>query len=217
MNRRVDEGFGERPRTPSPRRGKGVEEDPMRSRRKMFVCVGVVLALACLAFAADLQKFPGDFPGPPFYSFEFSSPADGWAAVLFLRDPDSIPSDANLLALDFGAVARPLTVHGYTIRSNPLPAPPDVFHAEGNDDMPVWLLSSADIAAAVADGLLKIGELESASSLVKGTADLFVIHEEVRSDLIQVTSHGDLDDGRRFKAKLSVASGELRARQITVK
>jgi hypothetical protein len=189
----------------------------MPSRKKSLICLGVLLVLACLAFAADRLEFPGDFPGPPFYSFEFNSPDDGWAAILFLRDPDCVPDDADLLGLDFGALACPLMVHGYSIRSNPLPAPPDVFHAEGDDDMPVWLVSSADIAAAVADGVLKIGELESASSLVKGTADLFVIHEEVRSDLIQVTSHGDLEDGRSFMAKLSVAAGELRARHITVK
>jgi hypothetical protein len=92
-----------------------------------------------------------------------------------------------------------------------------VFHAEDDEDMPVWLMSSANIAAAVADGVLTIGELKSASSLVKGTASNFVVHEEVRNGMIQILAHGDLEDGRTFKAKLSVAAGELRERHITVK
>jgi hypothetical protein len=52
---------------------------------------------------------------------------------------------------------------------------------------------------------------------VKGTASNFVVHEEVRNGMIQILAHGDLEDGRTFKAKLSVAAGELRERHITVK
>lgn len=189
----------------------------MRSTNKACTAFGLVLALVGLAFAADRLEFPGDFPGPPFYSYEFNSPDDGWAAIFFIRDPDCIPESANLLALDFDALDCALTAHGYVIRSAPVPAPPDVFHAEDNKDMPVWLMSSGDIAAAVADGVLTIGEIEDASSLVKGTAGNFVVHEEVRSGTIQILAHGDLEDGRSFQAKLSVAAGDLRERHITVK
>lgn len=189
----------------------------MGSTRKACVVLGVVLALVGLAVAADRLEFPGDFPGPPFYSYEFNSPEDGWAAVFFIRDPDCVPAASNLLALDFGALGCALTAHGYVIRSEPIPAPPDVFHAEDDEDMPVWLLSSGDIAAAVADGILTIGELENASSLVKGTAGNFVAHEEVRNGMIQILAHGDLEDGRTFRAKLTVASGDLKERHITVK
>jgi hypothetical protein len=186
-------------------------------RWKLGVCMTAAMAVAGLALAADRLTFPGDFPGPPFYSYEFNSPDDGRAAIVFLRDPDCVPADANLLALDFRALGCALTSHGYAVRSRPIPAPPDVFHAEGDEDTPVWLVSSTDMAAAVADGVLTIGELEAAASLEKGTADGFVVHEEVRSGMIQITAHGDLADGRRFEAKLSVAAGQLRNRHITVK
>ncbi|MHC4342623.1 MAG: hypothetical protein ACYSX0_20705, partial [Planctomycetota bacterium] len=88
----------------------------MRSRMNMCVTAGAVLVLVGLAVAAERLEFPGDFPGPPFYSYEFNSPDDGWAAILFIRDPDCVPASANLLALDFAALSCPLTAHGYVIR-----------------------------------------------------------------------------------------------------
>ncbi|MHC4473062.1 MAG: hypothetical protein ACYS99_19095 [Planctomycetota bacterium] len=35
----------------------------MPSRKKALICLGALLVLACLAFAADWLEFPGDFPG----------------------------------------------------------------------------------------------------------------------------------------------------------
>ncbi|MHC4493139.1 MAG: hypothetical protein ACYTDU_16115 [Planctomycetota bacterium] len=168
--------------------------------------LGVLLTLG-VAYAADRLDFPEDFGGPPIYIRDVVDTDSGWAAVLFLRDPDCA-GDANLLEVNVAARNCALTSHGYVIRSLPPPNPPDVFHAAGNEDMPVWLLSTEDYEDAVDNGVLTVGELEGTSSLVKGVADQFVEHTELtNAGFTKINSHGTLDDGRKFKVKLSSAGG----------
>jgi hypothetical protein len=172
------------------------------------VFVVLIFALACLAFAADRLDYPEDFAGPPWYTREVVDTDSGWTAVLFVRDPDCVPGNANLLVLDLGARDCDLTSQGYIIRSLPEPNLPDVFHAEGNEDMPVWLLSTEDYEDAIANGKLTVRELEKVDSLVMGVADQFVEHQEVyNAGFRNINSHGTLEDGRKFKVKLSTAGG----------
>lgn len=173
----------------------------MRRANRTMVWLGLgVAALLTVAYAAERLDFPGDFAGPPLYGVVVDSADDGWVAYAFYHDPDGIPGGANLIDVDPAARGVALTVHGYVIRSDPPPAPPDVFHVENNEDMPVWLVSFDDYEDAAADGVVTIGELEAAASLIRGTADQYVLNQSTKGANTYATSgNGPLEDGRSFK------------------
>ena len=147
---------------------------------------------------------------PPFYArveLPFTIHTDEWAAVVFYRPPSCVRQDFNLL--DFfdipGAFfCGPLTVAGWEIRKTPDPfAAPFQSELHGLGAVPVWLVSWADMAGALADGDLKMAELASLPSLQMGSAHTFSemlqpIPTRLPSRLV-INAEGTLADGRRFR------------------
>ena len=127
-----------------------------------------------------------------------------WAGVSFVRPPSCVPADFNLL--DFfdipGAFGcEPMTVENFTIRKDPFLPPPFQFVLHGLGDVPVWLVDADDMEAAISDGVLTIGELETIPSLVKGHASTYneMVQPSPREPRqVTLTASGTLDDGRAF-------------------
>ena len=93
-----------------------------------------------------------------------------------------------------------------------------MLHAEGNEDMPVWLISRDDWDDLTVDGDLTKAELEGADSLVKGEAEQFVMHlENPDAQLLRISSNGTLPDGRTFKVRYSRTGGTVNTNEVTVK
>jgi hypothetical protein len=147
---------------------------------------------------------------PPFYARverPFTIHTDQWAAIVFYRPPACVPGGFNLL--DFfdipGAFfCGPLTVEGREMRKDSEPsAAPFQALLKGLGAVPVWLVSWADMQAALADDVLTRVELESLPSLVTGTAFTFAemlqpIPTRVPSRLV-INAGGTLTDGRSFR------------------
>jgi hypothetical protein len=171
----------------------------------------------------------GDDPGVPAYARIEPVPphvySDGeLAAIVFYRDPACIPADFNLLTF-FGAPAAfgctPLVTGASLWQGEPFSAPPMSTTARGTA-VPVWFVPAEIVNAAVADGLLTIGELSGLAGLVMGTADRF--HETLHpvegphpQPLLVLGAHGRLEDGRRFSLQITSVSGALKSIRIELR
>ncbi len=149
------------------------------------------------SLAAVRVTVPGEVPGIPVYAQFAYDPIIGdlfilhdekWTAIPFYRGPDCVPPDFNLIDgadftpdPDYGlrVFGCPLTVAGFEVwpvydpaTTAPLstvlmgPVQPYPFVA-------VYLVNNDELLAAVADGLLTIGELEALPSLKIGHATFF--------------------------------------------
>jgi len=146
---------------------------------------------------------------PPFYArveLPFTIHTDEWAVIVFYRPPACVPGGFNLL--DFFDVpgaffCGPLAVEGREMRMDPNPfAAPFQSLLKGLGSVPVWLVTWADMQAALADDVVTRTELESLPSLLMGTADTFEemlqpIPTRVPSRLV-INAQGTLEDGRSF-------------------
>ena len=119
-----------------------------------------ILALACTDRSRQLPleptgpsasvsfQFPGEDPGPPYYSVierQFTPHTADWAAIPFVRDPQCIASGFNLLdQIDVPqSFWCPLYVAGHvTYRNGPPPIDLAPIHAEFHDaaPVPVWFV-----------------------------------------------------------------------------
>ncbi len=157
------------------------------------------LSVSCTlqsASAAVRVTVPDEAPGIPEYARFGHDPAAGWlilhdekwSAIPFYRGPGCVPSDFNLIEgvdltpdPDYGlrVFGCPLTVAGFEVWSvydpattTPLstvlmgPVQPYPFVA-------VYLVNNDELLAAMADGLLTIGELEALPSRKIGHATFF--------------------------------------------
>lgn len=195
------------------RRASGRLGQRRRSILALLALIASVLgtvAQSPAARAAVRQEIPEEQAGPPFYArliFDIAG-TEEQSAVVFYRDPACIPANFNLL--QFFDIPRafgcPLTVEGFVIWRN---GPPPVDQAPmqqklfGTGAVPVWFVSTSDLEAAVADGVLTIGELGALPSLVVGTATFFheTLHptEGATRGMIELNARGTLLDGRTFR------------------
>ena len=155
--------------------------------------------------------------GLPFYARlegAFQPPAlhsDEWAAIVFYRQPSCVPSGFNLL--DFLDIPRafgcPLTVDGFQIWKDPFPALPIQVNITGLGAVPIWFMSWVELQAAMADGVVTIGELQGLNSLVVGSANSYreLLHP---GEHLVMTARGVLEDGRQFSIEYSYAGGATR-------
>jgi hypothetical protein len=188
-------------------------------RRPTVRFVSVVLSLALLmsmAIAAPASanvRFADD--QIPAYARISAGEVvhDGeWAVIAFYRPPTCVPADFNLL--DFFHVpdaffCQPQTVQTATIWKDGPPNDPAPIHAKsrGLGAVPMWFVSWPELEAAMGDGVLTIGELESLPSLLKGTASFFTetLHpsEAANVGLLMIVARGVLEDGRSFRVHAS--------------
>jgi hypothetical protein len=218
-------------------RGNGGKEAPMfRMRMMPVLAVATLLPLAAcadrpepLAPDADLQPLlsqsgkkvgVGELGGVPYYAdlgHNYIPTDGGWVAIVFKRSPDCVPPDFNLLDwLDFSLFAPdgpdcPSTVDGFAIFGDPSDLengiPPRQEHYTG-DAVPVWFAPIGEFNAAIADGVLTIGELERLDGLLRGVATIF--NQSINNSASvtggngqkpassSTVAKGTLEDGRSF-------------------
>ena len=203
------------------------------STRRSPIALLAILALACTdqphqralepveptgPSASVSFKFPGEDPGPPYYSVierGFTPHTDEWAAIPFVRDPRCIAPGFNLL--DQIAVPQafgcPLYVAGnVTYRHGPPPIDLAPIHAEFHDTapVPVWFVSWPELEAAVADGVLTLPELSALPSLRIGSASLFAYNQHpgperpqgAGNGKIEMVARGALQNGTSFSLQV---------------
>jgi hypothetical protein len=138
--------------------------------------------------------------------------------IPFYRPPSCVPSGFNLLNFfDPGAFAcTPPTMDGFEIWEHgpgidPVPL---VWQLDGLGAVPVWFVSWPELRTAMADGELKIGELEGLQSLLRGTAASYkqtARNEGMLSVVVfQMTARGVLEDGRAFDVETVSHGPDLR-------
>lgn len=180
---------------------------------------GDIAILAAGAGAAVRTSWPSpEDPGPPFYvRLEPSAspvPMDnGWAALVFYRDPDCIPADFNLLEFFDApaAFACPVVMSGSSVWAvAPFVGSPRVATQQGNA-VPVWFLPADAMLAALADGHITIGKIAAIPGRMEGVASKFneVLHPHPLpphlgggghpNPGIVINAQGRLADGRSFQ------------------
>lgn len=153
---------------------------------------------------------------PPFYT---SVPVDtlhndAWAAIPFWRPAECVPADFNLLDyFDAAAVECPLLVEGFAEFRSLDDRGPILTEARGLGAVPIWFVRWPELQAAIADGVLTIGELASLPSLLVGAADMYNeqnhiyrIHQVSHFALV---AHGRLQDARSFDLQIVEVDLEL--------
>jgi hypothetical protein len=205
---------------------------------KRQTLLGLLLAISAVmptpvCQANDIVKVPEDNE-PPFYAringYEFIGNegvfrTEEWAAIVFYRDPDCVPAGFNLLSFfDFSLWALPpaercpLTIEGFEIWNAfpPLgPAFPIHTKSWGLGAVPIWFVAWPEMQALLADRVLTIGELESATTLLKGQANIYnetlhppgggLVNDAAQVGHINIDASGVLEDGRRFQFQAAVA------------
>jgi hypothetical protein len=158
------------------------------------------------------RRFPAEDPGIPIYmrlerSLDQVFRDGDWIVIPIYRDPTAIPPTFNLLTYfdppgpgGPGAFAAPLRIEGhYMVEADaPLGTFPRIAISRG-DAVPVWFVRREALAAAMADGVLTIGDLVALSPL-RGTATRYAetLRPRVDEHLVVIDASGRLDDGRHF-------------------
>jgi len=202
------------------------------ARRLLSTLAACVLLAAASAVSARAQvrtEFPGEDPGPPFYTrverssvhTEIVPHTDEWAAVVFYRSPSCLLREELLTSfnlMDLFDIPRafgcPLTIEGFEVWRN-APPPTDLAPMQakfnGLGAVPVWFVSWPELQAAVADDVLTMSELLSLSSLQTGTATFFreTLHATggAQQPKLTMVAHGTLTDGRTFRLQHTGTAG----------
>jgi hypothetical protein len=146
-----------------------------------------------------------------------------WAVIIFYRSPDCIPADFNLNQFFHfpgndgpGAFAcsPPTTTSIEYWASGPETDPaPLVAEMTGRGAVPVWFIALAEVEAALADGVVTIGELAESPSLLKGEAASYteLLHpgQSNAQTLVQFAAEGTLEDGRSFMVDVSYGAPDV--------
>jgi len=182
----------------SKRTGKGLS-------LALMVTVIMVIILASLSFANVRETItPDNFA--PIYADWYGN--DDWVAFIFYRDPAVVPVGFNLF--DFydipDAFAISLTVEGFAIFKKPDDLSPLQAKIQGLGAVPIWFISRADYNTAKGDGVLTITELQSLSSLKKGSATFYaetlLSEEHPAIRMKNVEASGEMEDGSKFSLKI---------------
>jgi hypothetical protein len=146
-----------------------------------------------------------------------------WAVIVFYRSPECIPADFNLNQFfhfpgDSGpgafACTPPTTTSIEYWATGPETDPaPLVAETTGRGAVPVWFIALAEVEAALADGVVTIGELAESPSLLKGEAASYteLLHpgQSNPQTLVQFTAEGTLEDGRSFMVDVSFGAPDV--------
>ena len=169
---------------------------------------GPAAAAAKVGNGPYIRHFPGETPGIPAYALlagDFMPSDNGWVGIVFVRSPECIPAEFNLLVFlnPPTAWACDITVEGEEWWHDLSVPPPFQYHERAIGVVPIYFVALSELQAAAADGVLTIGELQSLPSLLVGYADFL---EHVVHNTNQPTNHGhetlvargELTDGRTF-------------------
>lgn len=146
-----------------------------------------------------------------------------WTVIVFYRSPDCIPADFNLNQFfhfpsegnpGAFACAPPTTTSVEYWANGPQTDPaPLVAEMTGLGAVPVWFIAQTEVEAAMADGVVTIGELAESPSLLKGSAASYteLLHpsQSNTQSLIQFKAEGTLEDGRSFLVDVSYGAPDV--------
>jgi hypothetical protein len=185
-----------------------------------------LLVVAGVAWAKNTRiEINEDFGPPTWHDFQsfgliegelFAIHDDEWAAIIFWRPPEDIPSGFDLLGgFDGSVFDSELLIKGYVIVDDDGNVP--FAQVQGLGAVPVWFVPWDDLQAAAADDVLTIDELLALDPL-KGIADSFVEENHVygvhpKSHLTTEAS-GTLEDGTSFELRAVEVDLELKQVQI---
>jgi hypothetical protein len=167
-----------------------------------------------------------DDPGPPFYArIEPFAPhvfvADGWAVIVFYREPECIPGAFNLLVFFAGpaAFACPLTIEGSSLwHGAPFSGTPKIAQAAGTGAVPIWFIPASEVIAAMQDNVLTVPELSALPGVLMGEATVFneTLHPQDghRNPMLVINARGDLEDGRTFQYHLALIGIEVKSTHL---
>jgi hypothetical protein len=191
------------------------------------------------ASAPVILSVPDESPGSPIYAgiAGFFMNTDGeWVAIEIVRERGCIPADFNLLQFSNNPAAfecRSLIGGKEWWYPEDLEAlanrpwsriPPFPFQARlvGLPGMLIYFVRLSELNAAITDGVLTIGELESLRSLLVGHVNSY-LQVQHNSNLghapghSNTTAHGTLDDGRSFFYRRADRDNESLNTQIRFK
>ncbi len=173
-------------------------------------------------------------PGMPFYARIEPAPphvfvVNGWAVILFYRDPACIPATFNLLSF-FDAPAAfgcPHVVTGSNLwHGEPFAGAPKIVQTQGAGAVPFWFIPANLVLDAMADGILTIEELAAMAGRLTGFATQFneTLHPHPNPPFLgggghanpklMLTARGTLSDGRNFNYQLTVVNDQIRTIQL---
>jgi hypothetical protein len=149
-------------------------------RFEKMLCLGILISVGASRADVIINVPPA---GPPFYT-DVGRLLDGspyffhddvWAAFVFLRDPDCVPLNFNLLdAVNVPAVfGCELTVAGHAISKNAGDEIPAQVNLHGLGVVPVWFVRLSEVRAMLADDKITVGRLLASPSLRKGLANVY--------------------------------------------
>lgn len=135
-------------------------------------------------------EFPAVSPGIPAYArLELLIPGsdvpndENWAAIVFYRNPDCVPSDFDLGQFfhppgpdGLGAFACPLLIEGHELWENGPEvdlAPIYVRSRNATPNLPIWFVEWSDLKPLLDSGQVFIGEIKDLPSLLLGNARWF--------------------------------------------
>jgi hypothetical protein len=178
-------------------------------RRVVLLLAALTLLLTAAAGAfADNVRTEGVEGMLPYYARLEASTIyhdDSWAVVVFYRPTSYVPADFNLLGFwDFNLLTNPVpaTVDGFVLWEE-LGVQPALINLHGLGAVPVWFVSWDDMQAAVADGMLTIGELGALPTLKKGAAtnyqEMLQPDSPDRLGTIEYNAKGKLENGETFQ------------------
>jgi hypothetical protein len=148
---------------------------------------------------------------------------DEWAAIVFYRDPETVPKDFNLLQFfDFriitGEVVSRLTIDGFEIWQAFPPTPespsaPIAAKWNGLGAVPIWFVPWPELEQAVTEGRLTTTDVSSMQPK-KGSASFYTEHlyppESFEVPGIVIDARGYLDDGTGFQFNTAVQDFDFR-------
>lgn len=181
---------------------------------------GAPIVLAVLAFGAVRTNYPSaQDSGPPFYArieWGYVIQDGTTAAIPFYRDPTCVPTGFNLPNL-FNAPRAfrcALTVEGFDVWQNgppPVDSAPIQSETRGLGAVPIWFVSWSELATAMSDHELTIGELGALPSLRVGSAAFYqeTLHPAggAQVDMKNIVARGALADGTPFQLHVTAAPG----------
>ena len=191
-------------------------------RKPWILLSALFVTVSACALGNILFRIPVDIEPPLYVSnvTPFVRP-DGslfavhngeWAAIAFIRRVEDIPADSNLLAPDFSAFGKPMTVDGFAIFESAQDRVPIITETWGLGAVPVWFVRLDELELACADSVLTKAELEAAASLQRGTASTFQEQNHFTTHHVShlaAVAKGTLEDGRRFSLKAVEVDLEL--------
>jgi len=156
-----------------------------------------------------IRHHPGESLGPAYYALfdrAFMPNDGGWVGIVFVRSPNCVRADFNLLdQFDRpAALSCQLMVEGDEWWHS-LSEPPPFQHRErGLGAVPVYFVRLSELESAIADDVLTLTELRSLPSLMIGNASylLQVVHnsnQAANHGHETLVSRGTLGDGRTFE------------------